>query len=84
MDISSWEILVILVVALIVLGPERLAEVAHMLGRCKRGLRHLTDKARAELELQEKHWQLQKNIEKAKAAENSQLSTSESTPQSHV
>lgn len=87
MEFSSWELLVILVVALIVLGPNRLSEVAHGVGRFTRAMRNLKERATAELDLQEKHWQLQKNIEKAQAAEQLKAQeepTSGVTPEHHV
>ena len=42
LDISPDKILVVLVIALLVLGPSRLLEVAHGLGRARAQLRRLT------------------------------------------
>jgi Tat protein translocase TatB subunit len=47
--LGFWEILIILVVALLVLGPERLPEVAKTLGRSMAQLRHAADDLRDEL-----------------------------------
>ena len=41
-DISPDKVLIVLVIALLVLGPSRLVEVAHGLGRARAQLRRLT------------------------------------------
>ena len=61
-DISFSEILVIAVVALIVLGPERLPKVArtlgHLLGRAQRYANDVKNDIQREMELEElKKWQ---------------------------
>ena len=56
--IGGWEVLLILVVALIVLGPGRVAEVGRTLGKIVRALRKatfdLTAQVTKEMEEQEK------------------------------
>jgi len=42
LDIGMWEVLLILVVALIIWGPGKLPEIARMLGRAVRALRKAT------------------------------------------
>ncbi len=48
-DVNGWELLVLVVVAIVVLGPERLPEYAGKLGRGVRQLRQLAEGARAQL-----------------------------------
>jgi len=42
LDIGMWEVLLILVVALIIWGPGKIPEIARMLGRAVRALRKAT------------------------------------------
>ncbi len=48
-DIGFWEIAVIVVIALVVLGPERLPEVARTAGRWMGRARHFIDSVKADL-----------------------------------
>jgi len=58
LDIGGWEILLILIVALIVLGPGKIVEVARTLGKTVRAFRKattdLTTQISKELEEKEK------------------------------
>ena len=67
-----WELCVIALVALIVLGPERLPSVARSAGRIMANLRRVKDDFTAELDEQSLQLQLEKNINKAKLAEQEQ------------
>ena len=49
--IGSWELIVILVLALIVLGPKKLPEVAKSLGKGLANLRHSLDEVKGEIGL---------------------------------
>ncbi len=51
-DINGWEIIVLAVLAVFILGPERLPEYAAKLGRLVRRGRALADGARAQLKEQ--------------------------------
>lgn len=53
LGISMTELLVILLLALLVLGPRRLPDIARGLGRGLRELRRASDELRASLELTE-------------------------------
>ena len=64
-----WELLLTLLVALVVIGPQRLPGVARSLGRAMAQFRQLTDKVQGEFEQQMKLDQLQENIAKAEAIE---------------
>ena len=48
-DINGWEVIVLAIVAVIVLGPERLPVYAAKLARAVRQLKTLADGARAQL-----------------------------------
>ncbi len=52
LDINGYELIVLVVVAVVVLGPERLPEYAAKLGRLVRQLRAMADGARAQLKEQ--------------------------------
>lgn len=49
LDINAWEAVIILAVAFVVIGPDRLPEYAAKLGRLVRRLRVLADGARGQL-----------------------------------
>ncbi|MDF2867235.1 MAG: hypothetical protein K0S11_705 [Gammaproteobacteria bacterium] len=66
---SLSEILLILLVALIVLGPKRLPEVAYWLGRCMQWFNALRCKLQTEFNNQVKVAELKHNETKAAAAE---------------
>jgi sec-independent protein translocase protein TatB len=51
-DINGWEIIVLLLVAILVLGPERLPEYAAKLGKGVRQVRAMAEGARAQLKEQ--------------------------------
>lgn len=51
-DVNGWELIVLLVVAILVLGPERLPEYAGKLGNAVRQVRGLAEGARASLKEQ--------------------------------
>lgn len=51
-DINGWEVIVLAIVAVIVLGPERLPVYAAKLARAVRQLKTLADGARAQLKEQ--------------------------------
>lgn len=48
-DLSIWKILVLLVLGLVIFGPEQLPKIASQAGRAIRDLRRLTDSARTDL-----------------------------------
>jgi sec-independent protein translocase protein TatB len=48
-NINSWELIIIIAIALIVVGPERLPELMFRAGRMIRQIREATDAATAEL-----------------------------------
>ncbi|HRW17611.1 MAG TPA: twin-arginine translocase TatA/TatE family subunit [Dermatophilaceae bacterium] len=48
-DINGWEVIVLVVVAVIVLGPERLPQYAAKLGQGVRTLKQMADGARSQL-----------------------------------
>ena len=48
-DLSIWKILVLLVLGLVIFGPEQLPKIAAQAGRAIRDLRRLTDSARTDL-----------------------------------
>jgi Tat protein translocase TatB subunit len=50
--IGTWELIVILVLALILLGPQKLPEVARSLGRGLAKLRKSADEVRREMDLE--------------------------------
>jgi sec-independent protein translocase protein TatB len=50
MSLGPEKIILILVVALIVFGPQRLPEIARQVGAAVRELRHMQDMVRGELE----------------------------------
>jgi len=66
---SFWELAVIAVVALIVLGPEKLPTVARTLGRWFYKLRQASSTFQTEMNEQLKIAELDENIAKAKEAE---------------
>lgn len=68
------ELLVILVVALVVFGPERLPTMARRLGLWASKFHQLKSKWDQELEQQLHQFKLQENEEKAKAADKKYLS----------
>ncbi|MBN2359574.1 MAG: twin-arginine translocase TatA/TatE family subunit [Deltaproteobacteria bacterium] len=51
--VGSWEIVVILVVALLVLGPDQLPKIARLVGKAMREVRRATSELRLNLELDE-------------------------------
>ncbi|MGB8382523.1 MAG: Sec-independent protein translocase protein TatB [Dermatophilaceae bacterium] len=51
-DINGWELIVLVVVAIVVLGPERLPEYAGRMARGVRQLRAMAEGARAQLKEQ--------------------------------
>ncbi|MBK8468761.1 MAG: twin-arginine translocase TatA/TatE family subunit [Candidatus Phosphoribacter sp.] len=51
-DINGWEVMLLALVAVVVLGPERLPDYAAKLGRGVRHLRTLADGARGQLKEQ--------------------------------
>ncbi len=48
-DLSLWKILALLVVGLVIFGPEQLPKMASQAGRALRDLRRLTESARSDL-----------------------------------
>ncbi|MBL1142248.1 MAG: twin-arginine translocase subunit TatB [Proteobacteria bacterium] len=49
-DIGFWELVIIALVALIIIGPERLPKFAHDAGRFIRKVRHFIQNAKREVE----------------------------------
>jgi sec-independent protein translocase protein TatB len=49
-DIGFWELVIIALVALIIIGPERLPKLAHDAGRLIRKVRHFIQNAKREVE----------------------------------
>ncbi len=66
---SLAELFIILLVALIVLGPEQLPTVAYKLGQWLQSLRRLTDDTRRELDQHLQLEQLHQNELKARQAD---------------
>jgi sec-independent protein translocase protein TatB len=52
LDINGWELIVLVIVAVVVLGPERLPEYAAKLGRLVREVRLMAEGARSQLKEQ--------------------------------
>ena len=52
LDINGWEIIVLLIVAIVILGPERLPEYAGKLAKGVRQVRAMADGARSQLKEQ--------------------------------
>lgn len=50
MNISVSEVLLVLLIALFVIKPEQLPEIAYALGRCARFLRRLFHKAKVDMQ----------------------------------
>lgn len=63
------EVIVILVVALIVFGPERLPSLAQKIGRLIGKARMMSNDLKQELDEQLKHEQLKENQQRAEQAE---------------
>lgn len=68
-DFSAWEILLVVIVALIILGPTRLPVAAQAVGRMVGSIKHMFHRAKDEMEEQEKQWTYEKNLKKAQQAE---------------
>jgi sec-independent protein translocase protein TatB len=49
-DIGFWELVIIALVALVIVGPERLPKLAHDGGRLLRKFRHFVQNAKREVE----------------------------------
>ena len=64
-SIGTWELIVILALALIILGPKKLPEAARSLGRGLARLRHSLNEARQEMGLDE----LKKELEQDEGLE---------------
>jgi Tat protein translocase TatB subunit len=50
--IGTWELLIILVLALVILGPSKLPEVARQIGKTLHKLRRTADEVRREIDLE--------------------------------
>jgi Tat protein translocase TatB subunit len=50
--IGTWELIVILILALIVLGPEKLPDMARKVGRTVARLRHTAEEVKREIDLE--------------------------------
>ncbi len=50
--IGTWELLIILVLALVVLGPQKLPELARQVGKAVQKLRRTADEVRREIDLE--------------------------------
>ncbi len=72
LDFSLWEMLLVLCVALLVLGPKRLPHVARTLGRWAAKCRHMSQHVKSEFEQQLQMDELRKRQAQAKAAEEKQ------------
>ena len=66
---SFAEVVIILIVALIVIGPERLPSAARTVGRWVQGVKNFSSGIQSEFDQQIKQEQLEENIRKAEAAE---------------
>lgn len=64
-DIGFWELLVIAVVALVVLGPERLPGAMRATARTVRGIKGMASHFQQEVEQQLRVEELQANLKKA-------------------
>ena len=64
-DIGFWEIVVILVVGLVVLGPDRLPGAIRNVSRWVTGARKMADSVKDELSQELKLQELQENLKKA-------------------
>ena len=74
-EFGFWEMLLVLIVAVCVLGPTQLRQLAHGLGRVARYFRHLRQQVSDTLDDQAKQEQLKVNEAKARAADAAEAST---------
>ncbi len=65
-DISFWEISIVAIIALLVIGPERLPQVARTLGRWYGRLQRFVVSVRADIERELKASELQQIMEEQK------------------
>ena len=68
---SLAELLIILLVAMVVFGPEKLPSVARHLGKWAAKGQQLKNKVLAQIDKEKLHLQLEDNIKKAETAERS-------------
>ncbi len=68
-DISIWEIGLILVIALIVIGPKRLPEVAHFIGRWLQRIKLRWHGVKRDIDQELQIAQLKENLRRAQQAE---------------
>ncbi|ALT00012.1 Sec-independent protein translocase protein TatB [Lacimicrobium alkaliphilum] len=73
-DIGFWELLVIGIVALLVLGPERLPGAIRSTSRALSGVRSMASNFKQELEQQLKIQELHENLKKAEKQDLKNLS----------
>lgn len=81
---SFAEILVVLLVALIVLGPKRLPEVAYWFGRTMRVIQHAYSYLQKALDDQIKLAELKRNEARAEMAERQQKPNQQNTTQAPI
>ncbi len=63
-DISSWELMIIAIVALIVIGPQRLPDVARTVGRWVGRIRRFVVNVKADIDREIQQEELKKAIER--------------------
>lgn len=68
-DIGFWELLLIAVLALLVLGPERLPAAVRSTAKMVRSIRSMTSGFKAEMEHQLRVHELHENLKKAEQAQ---------------
>ena len=68
-NISLWELFIILVVAVLVLGPKQLPVILSTVGRCIRWIRQSTESLKETIDQQIKMDELKRNQDRAQAAE---------------
>lgn len=73
-DIGFWELLVISVIALLVLGPERLPGAIRSTSRTIRNIKNVANGFRQEIEQQVRIQELHENLKKAEEQELKNLS----------
>lgn len=64
-DIGFWELVVVLLVGLVVLGPDRLPGAIRTVTRWVKGVRNMADNVKDEISQELKLHELQENLKKA-------------------
>ncbi len=75
-DISFWELFLVFIVILLVIGPARLPQLARTIGYWLQKGKHLISTVKSEFDHQIKYDELQNNIKRAETAEKEGQNTS--------